>query len=249
MNDLKVFENSEFGSIRTVTVDGEPWFVAKDVADALGYQNSRDAIKNHVDDEDKGVAKHDTPGGTQEMTIINESGLYSLVLSSKLPSAKKFKRWVTKEVIPSIRKTGSYSAAQQDTDSTRQQIELLDAQTKFYEARTESGRLLLAIAQAVENPAVREKLLLKTFEGITGMKIPQPIERTSPNKLYTAKEVGQILGCTPQRIGSITSSRGLRTKEYMCQAWSEEGRKMGLRQDYYRGCIIPVLQDILKQSK
>lgn len=89
MNDLKVFENSEFGSIRTVTVDGEPWFVAKDVANALGYQNGRDAIKNHVDDEDKGVAKHDTPGGTQEMTIINESGLYSLVLSSKLPSTKK----------------------------------------------------------------------------------------------------------------------------------------------------------------
>lgn len=81
------------------------------------------------------------------------------------------------------------------------------------------------------------------------MKIPQSIERTSPNNLYTATEVSKMLGCTPQRIGSITTARGLRTKEYMCQAWSEEGRKMGLRQDYYRGSIIPVLQDILKQPK
>lgn len=86
-------------------VNGEPWLVGKDVALALGYSNPRDALAKHVDLEDKGVAKCDTPSGTQEMTIINESGLYSLVLSSKLPGAKKFRRWVTSEVLPSIRKT------------------------------------------------------------------------------------------------------------------------------------------------
>lgn len=97
--------NPEFGKIRTVEVNGEPWLVGKDVALALGYSNPRDALAKHVDLEDKGVAKCDTPSGTQEMTIINESGLYSLVLSSKLPGAKKFRRWVTSEVLPSIRKT------------------------------------------------------------------------------------------------------------------------------------------------
>ena len=115
MNDLKVFENSEFGSIRTITINDEPWFIAKDVTEVLGYQNGRDAVKNHVDDEDKNtVAIHDGIAGNPNQTIINESGLYSLVLSSKLPSAKQFKRWVTKEVIPSIRKTGSYAANQQE---------------------------------------------------------------------------------------------------------------------------------------
>lgn len=110
MNDLQIFSNSEFGSIRTVTVNGEPWFVGKDIAEALGYSNSRKALADHVDEEDKGVTKCDTPSGTQNMTVINESGLYSLILSSKLPNAKKFKRWVTSEVLPAIRKTGHYEA-------------------------------------------------------------------------------------------------------------------------------------------
>ena len=108
MNELQVFKNQEFGQVRTLTLNDEPWFVGKDVAEALGYKRARDAIRDHVDAEDKGAVKHSTPGGTQNMTIINESGLYSLVLSSKLPSAKKFKRWVTSEVLPALRKTGQY---------------------------------------------------------------------------------------------------------------------------------------------
>ncbi len=108
--ELTTFNNSDFGSIRGTSIDGEPWFVGKDVAEKLGYSNVRDAIARHVDSEDKGVAKHDTLGGTQELTIINESGLYSLILSSKLPNAKKFKHWVTSEVLPSIRKHKAYAA-------------------------------------------------------------------------------------------------------------------------------------------
>ena len=108
MEQLKIFESEEFGQVRTVTRDGEVWFIARDVAEALGYANASDAISKHVDREDKGVAKCDTPGGTQELTVINESGLYSLILSSKLGSAKRFKRWVTSEVLPAIHKTGSY---------------------------------------------------------------------------------------------------------------------------------------------
>ena len=111
MNELMIFNNPEFGEIRTVEVNGEPWFVGKDVATALGYGEGKslaNAVANHVDEEDKGFTELMTPGGNQKMVIINESGLYSLVLSSKLPGAKRFKRWITSEVIPSIRKHGAY---------------------------------------------------------------------------------------------------------------------------------------------
>lgn len=111
MNGIQIFKNPEFGNMRAITKDGEPWFVGKDVAEALGYGKGKslaNAVANHVDAEDKGVTEMMTPGGAQKMTIINESGLYSLILSSKLPTAKKFKHWVTSEVLPAIRKTGGY---------------------------------------------------------------------------------------------------------------------------------------------
>ena len=109
MNELQIFKNSEFGEIRTVTINEEPWFVGKDVAEALGYVKARNAISNHVSEEDKKDAPiQGNLGGRQNMTIINESGLYALIFGSKLESAKQFKRWVTSEVLPAIRKTGSY---------------------------------------------------------------------------------------------------------------------------------------------
>ena len=110
MNEMMIFNNPEFGSVRTVCIDGEPWLVGKDVAEILGYSNPRKALIDHVDADDKGVTKCDTLGGAQNLTVINESGFYSLVLSSKMPNAKKFKRWVTAEVLPTIRKTGGYVA-------------------------------------------------------------------------------------------------------------------------------------------
>lgn len=108
VKDYRIFDNPEFGSIHTVVVDGKPYFVGKDVAKILGYANFSDAIKKHIDEEDKGVAICDTLGGKQKFTIINESGLYSLILASKLPTAKKFKKWVTSEVLPSINHNGAY---------------------------------------------------------------------------------------------------------------------------------------------
>lgn len=110
MNELQVFNSPEFGEIRTLTIDNEPWFVGKDVAVALGYTKARNAIAAHVEPEDKkGAPIQGTPGGEQTMTIINESGLYALIFGSKLEAAKRFKHWVTHEVLPAIRKTGSYS--------------------------------------------------------------------------------------------------------------------------------------------
>ena len=106
---MQIFKSETFGEIRTMTNEkGETFFVGKDVAMALGYSNTRKALQDHVDDEDKGVTNRDTLGGKQKMVIINESGLYSLILSSKLEQAKAFKRWVTSEVLPQIRKTGRY---------------------------------------------------------------------------------------------------------------------------------------------
>lgn len=118
MNEIQVFSNPEFGEVRTLTIEGEPWFVGKDVAQVLGYNDTAQAIRKHVDPEDKGVVEMTTPGGVQPITAINESGLYSLILSSKLPGAKKFKRWVTSEVLPSIRRNGGYIAGQEELSDT-----------------------------------------------------------------------------------------------------------------------------------
>lgn len=126
MNEIKIFNSSEFGDMRTVTIDDEPWFVGKDVAEALGYSNARDALSKHVDKEDKGVAKRDTPGGKQDLSIINESGLYALIFGSKLESAKRFKHWVTSEVLPTIRKTGGYQKQLSPTEMMRIQLGMID---------------------------------------------------------------------------------------------------------------------------
>lgn len=107
-NEIKIFENPDFGKVRTMEIDGEPYFVGKDVTEILGYTNASKAITDHVDSDDKGITNCYTLGGNQNLIIINESGLYSLILSSKLPKAKEFKRWVTSEVLPTIRKTGGY---------------------------------------------------------------------------------------------------------------------------------------------
>lgn len=108
MNDIKIFNSPDFGNVRTMMIDNEPWFVGKDVATALGYANPKNAVPMHVSEEDKLSTQIEYSGQRREVTVINESGLYALIFGSKLDSAKKFKRWVTNEVLPSIRKTGGY---------------------------------------------------------------------------------------------------------------------------------------------
>lgn len=144
MNEIQTFDFDGSG-IRTLTIGTEPYFVGKDVAEVLGYSNPQKAIRNHVDDEDKGVNEMDTPGGKQPIVIINESGLYSLILGSKLPEAKRFKRWVTSEVLPSLRRNGMYAMDElldnpdlainalqklKEEREARKQLELQNAQMK-----------------------------------------------------------------------------------------------------------------------
>ena len=126
MSDLKIFNSEKFGQMRTININGEVWFVGKDVAEALGFKNSRDAILTHVFEEDKGVDTIYTLGGYQKMTIINESGLYALVFSSRLETAKDFKHWVTSEVLPAIRKTGSYQKPMSQVEMMRIQLGMID---------------------------------------------------------------------------------------------------------------------------
>lgn len=135
MNELRIFENEEFGLVRTVVIDGEPWFVGKDVATALGYSKTNDAIKTNVSEVDTAlVGVMDSMGRNQQTTVINESGLYDLIFESRLPSAKGFRHWVTSEVLPSIRKNGGYIAGQESlTDEELMSKALLVAQNKIAE--------------------------------------------------------------------------------------------------------------------
>nr|DAS84006.1 MAG TPA: repressor domain protein [Caudoviricetes sp.] len=149
MSKMQIFKNDNFGLVRTLEINGEPWFVGKDIAVVLGYSNTRDALSKHVDNEDKGVAECDTLGGSQELTVINESGLYSLILSSKLPTAKAFKRWVTSEVLPAIRKHGLYA--------TEELIANPDLAIEAFKALKEEREARKALE--VENTAMRPKAL------------------------------------------------------------------------------------------
>jgi prophage antirepressor-like protein len=146
MDELKTFTNDEFGSIRTTTINGEPWFVGKDVAEALGYSNTRDALSKHVDNDDKNtVAFRDGTSGNPITTIINESGLYSLILGSKLPSAKRFKKWVTAEVLPSIRKHGAYMTDETLKKALESPDFLIQLATELKNAQTELAEAHFAI--------------------------------------------------------------------------------------------------------
>lgn len=149
MNELQIFNNEEFGNVRSFMIDNEPWFVGKDVAEALGYKNVRDSLARHIDSDDKrdGVVIHDSMGREQKPIIINESGLYSLILSSKLESAKKFKHWVTSEVLPTLRKTGSYAKVPTDPgellmltikahEQTAQRVDVLEEKVSDLEKST-----------------------------------------------------------------------------------------------------------------
>ena len=144
----QIFKNKEFGQIRTCMVDGETYFVGKDVASGLGYKNTKNALMRHVDEEDKLGARFTTSGQNREMIVINESGLYSLILSSKLDSARRFKRWVTSEVLPAIRKNGRYELEQQNRvlESRNALLEEITVQQK---PLTDYARTILSSTQTV----------------------------------------------------------------------------------------------------
>ena len=211
---IQVFNNTEFGEIRSMTIDGEPYFVGKDVAAALGYSNTRKALIDHVDDEDRtgGVTIRDSIGREQKPTIINESGMYSLILSSKLEGAKRFKRWVTSEVLPSIRKTGAFAtdSAAAELKARELRVKEMNAQARLMNAETR--RLLILQKEKGLSKVAVDALAVRAMEDVTGKDLGEYLPRTE--KTYSASEIGNALGISAAKVGKIANAYGLKTDEY-----------------------------------
>ena len=234
---LKIFENSEFGKIRVALINGEPWFIGKDVAIALGYKYSANAVQDHVDEDDKKLIQLSDIQDVDKLStfnhikgskimIINESGLYSLIISSKLESAKRFKRWITSEVLPSIRKTGSYSINDKEEEQkpipiSKEEYELrmAEANAKIAEAKGKEADLQITKINALIN--LRERVpideykqvvdyyLMEKVTGVAALPLPEVKEN-----LYTATEIGEMFGITSNMVGRITNALNLKSELY-----------------------------------
>lgn len=208
MNELRIFNNADFGDIRTVEQDGGIWFVGKDVAEALGYSNPSNAVISHVDDEDKLRTQIKYAGQNREVSIINESGLYSLVLSSKLPSAKAFKRWITSEVIPSIRRTGSYNKPSKQPTTQQEQR----AKAMLLNAQSRQCKLWLRLAETTDLPDYKHICQQKAAEVLAGSPV-LPMQKAE-KKTLSATEIGKILGITAHKVGMLANKFALKSDAY-----------------------------------
>ena len=209
---IQVFNNTEFGEIRTMEINGEPWFVGKDVATALGYTNASKALNDHVDSEDKLNNETLSSLGQRGGWLINESGMYSLILGSKLDGAKRFKRWVTSEVLPAIRKTGAYA-----TDSKAAEIKMRELRVKEMTAQArlltaETRRLKILQAERGLSQVAIDTAAVKAAEEITGQALGDYLPKTG--RTYSASEVGNALGISANKVGKIANAYGLKTEEY-----------------------------------
>ena len=226
MNDLQVFENPDFGQVRTVTKDGEPWFVAKDVCKAFGDTNHNRSV-GRIDEEDKETYQiTDSMGRIQQAIIVNESGLYALLFAmqpqkanrdgvsdaypietqKRIDSLHKFKRWITHEVIPSIRKTGSYSIQEPETPAQlRAKAMMINAKTRLFNAA------MKAVDRFQMSPVALEALGIPMIEEFTGVKTGY---RPRIETTYSATELGAEFGVSANKIGRIAKDNGLKTDEY-----------------------------------
>lgn len=209
MNEIMAFDHERFGRIRGIEIDGESWLVGKDVAERLGYKNPNEALADHVEAEDKLNSKSLSSLGQRGGWLINESGLYSLVLSSKLPEAKAFRRWVTHDVLPALRKTGEYKIKRNPVDDeTRRKL----ADAKVRNAQSRQAALWIKMAELSGSSEVHKQICAayasKALEG--EMVLPLP----TVEKTYTAREVGDRYGVSANRIGKLANRHGLKTAEY-----------------------------------
>lgn len=239
-NELQIFENADFGEVRTMVKDGEPYFVGKDVARILGYSDENKAIAMHVDDEDKKLNdKTSSSFGQRGAHLINESGLYSLILSSKLPAAKKFKRWVTSEVLPAIRKTGSYHIPKERSAFKEQELK-----ARMTNARVRESNQYLKIAAQIDIPEYRYILQAKAAEALNGGVPVLPLQEAE-RKTYSATEIGKMFGVSANKIGKLANQHKLKTPEYgkLFYSKSEHSVKEVETWRYYDS-VIPVFEKI-----
>ena len=201
-NNIIAF-NYEEQQVRTIEKDGEPWFVGKDVATILGYSDTDQALRKHVDDADKLTRQIDGAGQKRNVTVINESGLYSLILSSKLPTAKEFKHWVTSEVLPSIRKTGEYKI----TPAQQNRLDIMERNSRAREAS-----LWLRISAQVKSDTYRQVCASYASTVLAGREVI-PLPQTTQHH-YSATEIGEMFGISKQAIGNLANKYGMKTDEY-----------------------------------
>lgn len=252
MKALRIFENETFGKVRTAVIDNEPWFVGKDVAEALGYADTSDAMKRHVDNEDKLTRRFTDSGQSRAMYIINESGLYSLVLSSKLPSAKQFKRWVTSEILPTLRRTGTYSTKEiQQADEVKilnAKSRAMNAEARLKTADCKRAELLYKLSQVdTLSKTYTPVLVAKAADIVNGGELI-PLPKVT-QKTYTATEVAEVFGVSANKIGRIATKHHLKTEKY--GEWYRDvarGSKKEVDTFKYYDCAISVFKRILEQE-
>ena len=242
--ELQIFQSHEFGRVRTTVVDGEPWFVGRDIALALGYCNTKDALSRHVDADDKGGARITTPSGEQEMTIINESGLYSLVLSSKLPTAKKFKRWVTSEVLPAIRKHGGYSVKQAEQDKTRE----MRAEAMLRNSISKQAKMMMEIAKMSHIKAYQDVMMAKAGNILAGENIlPMPKSGRERRPLgWFCKQIGKAETWGTQ-LGKLLKRNGITQRpgengEFVEDCARNNPHKHVQNFEWYVDYLLPIVQ-------
>lgn len=261
MNELQIFNSEEFGDIRTVTINNEPWFVGKDVAVSLGYKDTSDALKKHVEDEDKLTRCFADSGQNRQMYIINESGLYALIFGSRLESAKRFKHWVTSEVLPAIRKNGSYQLAPQGEEllalaviEAKKTIDSLKDQCKFLGEQAVENQKLISELQPKANyvdKILQSKSLVTITQiakdyGLSGRKMNQILK-----ELKIQYKVGgqwvlyskhQNNGYVHSRTIDITRADG-RPDVTMQTEWTQKGR-LFLYEELKKHGYVPVIEQV-----
>lgn len=258
MHNIQLFK-FEDQKVRTMTIDEEPYFVGKDVATILGYTNYRDALKRHVDDDDKGVVKLDTLGGNQSITVINESGLYSLIIGSKLPTAKKFKHWVTSEVLPTIRKHGAYLSDEKIEEVLTDPDTIIKLATQLKEEREAR---LIAEQQVNElkpkatyydrilaNPALVTITVIAKDYGMSGIAMNKKLHELGvqyrQGSIWLLYSKYQKLGWTQSETHMIERNDGTE-KAVVNTKWTQKGR-LGLYELLKQNDVLPLIEK--KKSK
>lgn len=250
-NELQIFNNPEFGEVRTVNIGGEPWFVGKDIALALGYSNTKDALAKHVDDDDKKMGSQnatpsikDSLGRDQYPVFINESGLYSLVLSSKLPTAKKFKRWVTSEVLPAIRKTGGYHVPQTEQDKAKE----MRAEAMLRNSISKQAKMMMEIAKMSGVKTYQDVMMAKAGNMLAGENIlPMPKSGRERQPLgWFCKQIGKPTTWATQ-LGKILKIKGIEKRpgengEFVEDHARGNHKKQVQNFEWYVDYLLPIVQ-------
>lgn len=250
MKGLRIFENETFGQVRCLEIEGRPYFVASDVALALGYKDTTNAVKQHC----KGVVKRHilTNGGKQQMNLIPEGDMYRLITHSKLPSAERFESWVFDEILPALRKTGTYTTQEaQPTDEVKllnAKSRAMNAEARLKTADCKRAELLYKLSQVDTLSKTYEPVLIAKAADIVngGELIPLP---KVTRKTYTATEVAEVFDVTANKIGRIATKHNLKTENY--GEWYRDVAKGGKKEvdtfKYY-DCAIPVFKRILEKE-